>query len=114
MLVEDDLDISETIQTIFEEENYKLKSVFNGKEALDYLASTEQMPVLILLDVMMPLMNGYEFRIAQLQDPKIAKIPTILLSAAGNIKDLKKLNFNDFLKKPLELETLLAVVKKYF
>lgn len=112
LLVEDDLDISEAIQSILEEEKYKVKCAFNGKEALEYLASTNEMPSLILLDLMMPYMNGYEFREAQLLDNRIAHIPTIILSAAGKYEDLDKLNFKECLKKPLDLDTLIEVVKK--
>ncbi|MDD4975167.1 MAG: response regulator [Bacteriovorax sp.] len=112
LLVEDDLDISEAIQSILEEEKYKVKCTFNGKEALDYLTTAEKTPSLILLDIMMPQMNGYEFREAQLQDPRIANIPTIILSAAGKYENIEKLNFKECLKKPLDLETLIDVVKK--
>ena len=114
LLVEDDLDISEAIQSILEEENYKVKCTFNGKEALEFLTTTESIPSLILLDIMMPYMNGYEFRAAQLQDPRIANIPTIILSAAGKNEDLDKLNFKECLKKPLDLDTLISVVKRNF
>jgi CheY-like chemotaxis protein len=112
LLVEDDLDISEAIQSILEEEKYKVKCTFNGKEALDFLATAESNPSLILLDIMMPYMNGYEFREAQLLDSKIANIPTIILSAAGKHEDLDKLKFKECLKKPLDLDTLLDVVKR--
>jgi CheY-like chemotaxis protein len=61
---------------------------------------------------MMPIMNGYEFRNAQLIDPKISNIPTIILSAGGKYEDIEKLHFQESLKKPLDLETLINVVKK--
>ena len=112
LLVEDDLDISEAIQSILEEEKYNVKCTFNGKEALDFLATAKNTPCLILLDIMMPQMNGYEFREAQLQDPLIANIPTIILSAAGKYENIEKLNFKECLKKPLDLETLIDVVKR--
>lgn len=112
LLVEDDVDISEAIESILKEEGYQIKCVFNGKEALDYLKSANPLPSLILLDIMMPYMNGYEFREIQLRDNKIAAIPTIILSAAGKHEDIDKLNFKETLKKPLDLETLLDVVKR--
>lgn len=112
LLVEDDLDISEAIESILQEENYKVKCKFNGKEALEHLSTAESLPSLILLDIMMPIMNGYEFREVQLKDQKIANIPTVILSAAGKNEDITKLNFKECIKKPLDLDTLLAVVKR--
>lgn len=114
LLVEDDLDISEAIESILEEEGYKIKCTFNGKEAIEFLKGSESLPNLILLDIMMPYMNGYEFREAQLDDKRLAGIPTIILSAAGKHEDIDKLNFRECLKKPLDLETLIDVVKRNF
>jgi len=114
LLIEDDLDISEAIQSILEGEGFSIKCKFNGKEAIDYLRDTVNIPSLILLDLMMPIMNGYDFRLEQLKDNKISNIPTILLSAAGKYQDqdIDKLNFNESLKKPIDLESLIDVVKR--
>jgi len=112
LLVEDDLDISESIQTILVEENYHVQCKYNGREALEYLTNTEVEPSLILLDVMMPFMNGYQFREAQLKNPRIANIPTIILSAANELQDDEQFHFNDFIQKPLDIETLLQAIKK--
>lgn len=112
LLVEDDIDISEAVESILKEEGYQIKCVFNGKEALDFLQTTERGPALILLDIMMPYMNGYEFREIQLKDAKLANIPTIILSAAGKHEDIDKLHFKETLKKPLDLDTLIDVVKR--
>lgn len=112
LLVEDDLDISEAVESILKEEGYNIKCVFNGKEALEFLSSSPQNPSLILLDIMMPYMNGYEFREEQLKNAKISEIPTIILSAAGQHEDIDKLHFQECLKKPLDLETLIDVVKR--
>ncbi|MDO9181546.1 MAG: response regulator [Bacteriovorax sp.] len=113
LLIEDDQDISEAIKTILEEENIKVECTFNGIEALNFLTTNKTYPALILLDIMMPIMNGYEFREKQLKDPQISKIPTIILSASGNTETLEKLHFNDCLRKPLDLDSLLSVVSQY-
>lgn len=112
LLVEDDLDISEAIQSILNEEGYKIHCCFNGKEALDFLKTSPAVPDLILLDIMMPIMNGYEFREQQLKDSRIAGVPTIILSAAGKHEDIDHLKFTECLKKPLDLDTLINVVKR--
>lgn len=112
LLVEDDLDISEAIHTILAEEGFNVKCTLNGAEAMEFLMDASPLPELILLDIMMPHMNGYEFREVQLKDNKIATIPTIILSAAGENENLDRLNFREHLKKPLDLETLIDVVKR--
>lgn len=112
LLVEDDADINEAIQSILEAEGLSVSSTYNGKEALDFLNAAKIMPSLILLDIMMPHMNGYEFRAAQLQNAEMAHIPTIILSAAGVHEDIEKLHFTECLKKPLDLDTLIDVVKR--
>lgn len=113
LLIEDDLDISEAIQSILEAEGFSIKCKFNGKEAIDYLENSATiLPSLILLDLMMPVMNGYDFRVEQLKNNKLAYIPTILLSAAGKYQDIDKLNFNESLKKPIDLDALIDVVKR--
>ncbi len=112
LLLEDDIDIQEAIRGILEEEGYEIKSTVNGKEGLQFLSFAERIPDLILLDLMMPEMNGYEFRLRQLRDPKIASIPTVVLSARNQIEDVEKLSFNEYVKKPLDLITLIDVVNR--
>lgn len=113
LLIEDDLDINEAIQSILKDENFKVDAVFNGKEALDYLKNSHHNPSLILIDLMMPLMNGLQFREAQLQDPRIANIPTVMLSASNNFEDINKLKFQGYLPKPLDLDSLINIVRKF-
>ena len=113
LLIEDDLDINEAIQSILKDENFNVDAVFNGKEALEYLKNSHHNPSLILIDLMMPLMNGLQFREAQLQDPRIANIPTVMLSASNNFEDINKLKFQGYLPKPLDLDTLINIVRKF-
>jgi CheY-like chemotaxis protein len=111
LLVEDDLDINEAIQTVLEDSCYKVKCTFNGKDALDFLNTTENFPSLILVDNLMPQMTGAAFRVLQLQDPRIATIPTVLMSASGHLENISQLNFKQILKKPLEIESLIDIFK---
>ena len=113
LLIEDDLDINEAIQSILKDENFKVNAVFNGKEALEYLKNSPLNPSLILIDYMMPCMNGLQFREAQLQDPKIADIPTVMLSATNNFEDINKLKFQEYLPKPIDLDSLINIVRKF-
>jgi len=114
LLVEDDIDINNAIESILCEEGYKVRCTFNGQEALNFLQSAPIKPSLIFLDIMMPIMNGLEFREAQLKNLKLAQIPTIVLSANGKQDEIKNLGVLESLNKPLDLETLISTVKLYF
>ncbi len=114
LLVEDDIDISEAITSILTEEKFHVVSTSNGVEAMEYLKNAKQLPALILLDIMMPKMNGLEFRKLQLDQPRLADIPTIILSAAGINEEIDNLHFDSNIKKPLDIETLLDEVKKFY
>lgn len=114
LLVEDDLEIRETLESLIALEGYSIKSAPNGKEALSVLAGSSDNPSLILLDIMMPVMNGYEFREQQLQNPKIADIPTAVISADGNIIEKSaRLKVTEFLKKPMDLSALFALLERF-
>src|SRR4051812_20238688 len=80
LLIEDDADIRDTLKEILEYEGYDVRSAKNGQEGIDYLRQFPA-PALILLDFMMPIMNGWQFRAIQKEDPEFSKIPVIVLSA---------------------------------
>jgi CheY-like chemotaxis protein len=113
LVVEDDADIREALIGILEDEGYRVDGVGNGREALEHLAAGPR-PALILLDLMMPVMNGWQFRAAQKLDPTLADIPVVVISADGNVRQkADSLDAVGVLKKPVELDTLLAVVARY-
>lgn len=114
LIVEDDADIREVLVQVLEFEGYQVVSAENGREALDRLNIGEP-PGLILLDLMMPVMDGWRFRDAQLQDPKLAGIPVVVLSADGNLQQKASIiHAAGYLKKPVELETLLNTVGRNY
>jgi len=84
LVVDDDSELSELMASILEDEGYQAVAVENGQVALDYLKKSPA-PCVILLDLMMPSMNGWEFRDAQLSDPSLADIPVVVVSATANI-----------------------------
>lgn len=115
LLVDDDLDIRESIQTLLELEGYHTVTLADGAAALEWLRSDVAPPRLILLDLMMPGMNGIEFRAAQLHDPRLAALPVVILSGAGEVADEQAGVLRaELLKKPFELKTLLATVMRYW
>lgn len=110
LIVEDDESIRETLQAVLELEGHEVLTAENGQEGLNVLA-TQPQPCLILLDLMMPVMNGWEFATALEKDAKFSSIPIIVVSAytdkATTIKSIA------FLKKPIDLRSLNETVKKW-
>ena len=112
LIVEDDQDVSETLALVLGDEGYATALAVNGVEALELLRGGLG-PCLIVLDLMMPVIDGYEFRAEQRRDPKLAAIPTVILSAAQGLSaEAKKLGVDEYLAKPVKLAALLEVVKR--
>jgi CheY-like chemotaxis protein len=111
LIVEDDPDLREMMAQLLLLEGFTARTVANGREALDYLKQQEP-PELILLDLMMPVMDGWEFRREQRSDPRLRGVPVIVLSALDSTRvgDLGELAF---LKKPLDFDRLLDLVRKH-
>lgn len=105
LVVEDEQDIRETLRDILEMEGYRVRCACNGKEALDALAEMPR-PLLILLDLMMPVMSGYELLQALRANDDLASIPVTVVSAVGD----RLAEGTAVLRKPVDLETLLHAV----
>jgi CheY-like chemotaxis protein len=115
LIVEDQPEIRAVISDILEEEGYLVASVANGMEALTYLRKYAARTGLILLDLGMPVMTGWEFREEQQRDPALAKIPVIIMSALPDLnRKAGALEATDYLDKPIELDTLLGMVARYY
>ena len=113
LLVEDDRDISEVLRDLLESEGYEVHCAQNGMQALQFLSGTLELPGMILLDLMMPVMNGYEFRQKQLNHPLFLKIPLVVMSANGQSEfRWDQSGIKGFLKKPLDLLGVLSIVEK--
>lgn len=113
LLVEDDADLRESLCKVLEESGYEVDGVRNGREALEYLRR-EQPPCVVLLDLMMPVMTGWEFRDAQRGDPALSDIPVVILTADGRAQSkADSLGVGKFLRKPLQLEELLGTVRSF-
>ena len=113
LFVEDDPDIRETLSEILREEGWTVRAASQGKEALEVLRTGSGLPRLILLDLMMPVMNGWQFRAEQLADAALAGVPVVIVSAASNIEQTaEKLGAAAFVKKPVVLDELLRAVQQ--
>jgi CheY-like chemotaxis protein len=86
LLVEDEDSVREVIETVLRGEGYDVVCARDGSEALDVLRSGFR-PCIIILDLMMPVMDGWQFRTEQLSDPELLKIPTVVYSAVGDIDE---------------------------
>ncbi len=114
LIVEDETPIRSVITEILEEEGYRVASVTNGLEALVYLRQHADQTGLILLDLGMPIMTGWEFRQEQQRDPTLAGIPVIVMSALPDLdQKAAALKATDCIDKPIELDTLLDMVARY-
>jgi CheY-like chemotaxis protein len=107
LLIEDDADLRESLAEVLANKGYEVKTAIHGEAALEALREGD-LPSVILLDLMMPVMNGWEFRLQQLSDPRLAAIPTVIMSAvasqAGNMGAVATLS------KPVNLPALVSVL----
>jgi CheY-like chemotaxis protein len=111
LIVEDDADLREMMAQLLSLEGFTATTVSNGREALDYLHNGAR-PDVILLDLMMPVMDGWEFRRRQQADPTMSDVPVIVLSALDQSR-AGDVNASAFLKKPLDFDRLLTLVRMY-
>jgi len=112
LIVEDDEDLREMMAQLLPLEGFDAATVANGREALDYLRHNSTVPDVILLDLMMPVMDGWEFRRRQKADPALAPVPVIVLSALDQAR-AANLDATAFLKKPLDFDRLLTLVRTH-
>jgi CheY-like chemotaxis protein len=111
LIVEDDDGVRDSLAAILREEGYVCELVGTGAEALARLAK-RPLPNLILLDLMMPVMDGVDFRQRQLADAELCKIPVIVISARPDVaRQAAQLGADGFLQKPMSFEELLHLVQ---
>jgi len=114
LVVEDDSEVRDAIAEVLADFDYKAVPASNGAEALEHLRAGSIMPCLILLDVMMPTMDGWAFRAEQQRDPSVKDIPVILLSAHTDVRlAAKQMQAAGFLAKPVAIDNLLATVERF-
>jgi CheY-like chemotaxis protein len=114
LVVDDDADIRGTLCDLLEAEGYEVSSASNGSEALELLrADPGRRPSVILLDLMMPVMSGWQFLSVRKDDPELAPIPVAVISASNDFREsIKGLAVNESLSKPLDFDRLLGAVER--
>jgi CheY-like chemotaxis protein len=113
LVVEDDKDIRAAVGEVLEEAGIAYLTATNGAEALAMLQAGTR-PSLILLDLMMPVMDGFTFRDEQLKHGEWSGIPVVIMSADGNIGAKKdRMGQAAYLKKPIDIYDLINMVEKH-
>ena len=110
LVVDDELDIAEAVKSILEDEGYQVVVCANGREALQRLDSTR--PDLAIVDIMMPVMNGFETIKAIRRNPQFGKLPVLIMSAIDPSVRPPEFDWAGFLKKPFSLRELLERVHR--
>lgn len=112
LVVDDDADMRQLTETVLAYAGIPTVCAVNGLEALETARSVR--PSVILLDLMMPVMDGYEFRARQLADPALRRIPVICVTAVPPIEsDSRTLQVDACVQKPVDWEELLRAVLQY-
>jgi CheY-like chemotaxis protein len=107
LVVDDERDLRETLCEVLESDGYTVLQAQNGKEALALALQTE--PCLILLDLMMPVMSGWQMMEALVEDGRLSSTPVVVVSASHDAPKTAQA----FLPKPFELDALLATVERF-
>lgn len=114
LLVEDDRDVREAIAEVLEQEGYTVAQARSGEEALQHLGRAAVPPAAILLDLMMPVMDGWEFLSRRAQHGHWAAIPVVVISADTNARDRieARPGVVAYLRKPIDIDQLLGILTR--
>ena len=111
LVVDDEKDVVELISFLLKKDGYDVVTAYNGREALEQV--DKESPDLVLLDVMMPEMDGYTVQNKLLENPKTKSIPIIILTAKGQMKDVFAMSSNvtGYMEKPFGPKSLREKIK---
>ena len=113
LIVEDDADVREAIVSAVEDQKIPCLQAANGLEALELLERETPPPDVILLDVMMPVMDGWGFRARQQATPRLASIPVVVLTAHASARETaEKMDAAGFLRKPVDLDLPIDTIRR--
>jgi CheY-like chemotaxis protein len=112
LLAEDDLEIRDILQDLLEAEGYDVIPASHGRQALEFLEGVrdDKLPALVVLDLLMPLVDGVQVLQAMKRDPKLASIPVVVLSAAARERPA---GASAFLRKPIPLQKLFDTIRGF-
>ena len=107
LVVDDDTNCREALSELLAREGYEVACAKNGRDALDYLSRS--IPSLIILDLKMPVMSGWEFRERQLSDPRLNSLPVVITSASGLACEVEA---DAVVPKPIDFAVLMTAVRQ--
>ena len=110
LVIDDEISIVEMLSAFLEEEGFQVMTAFNGQEGLERLASAR--PALIMSDVMMPVLDGWELCRRMQADPRYQSIPLVLMSALRTAPSLTGCHYAALLRKPFELDEVLQTITR--
>ncbi|MBN9681961.1 MULTISPECIES: response regulator [unclassified Corallococcus] len=111
LIVDDEPDLREVVAELLEMEDYTVLQAANGQAALDVLAANDEQPCLVLLDLMMPVMDGHEFLHRLREDERYRELPVLMLTAHFSAKAPP--GTVGLLRKPVDIAELLAMVARH-
>jgi len=115
LVVDDDDDLRESIRMALTASGYRVAVASGGAEALAWMRTHNNVPCLVLLDLMMPGMNGFQVRTTMLGDPNLASVPVVVITGAGVLVNQRAgdLHAADILRKPVGLSTLKGAIDRF-
>jgi len=110
LVIEDDESIREGMAALLRLEGYEVATAIDGKDGIDKVRGIR--PGLILLDLMMPVMTGWEFLVEHLRHAESRRIPVVVISATPDVREhAASLGIAAWLEKPIDYEQLMNVVR---
>lgn len=113
LVVEDDRSTADFVRTLLELDGHKVRSAYDGAEAVQSVR--EKVPALVVLDIMLPKLSGFEVLMFIKKDVALAKLPVLMLTSMDQMGDVEKafdLGASDYVVKPFEAERFLQKIKK--
>lgn len=114
LIVEDDPEIRDELAELLRDDGHEVETSADGAAAMAWLERASRLPALILLDLMMPALNGWEFRKRQRGDPRLSGVPVVVMSGAGDVKsEALALEADGVLLKPFDAAAVAEAISPF-
>ena len=114
LVIDDDADVRESIAGVLEQAGHAFDTAHDGLDGLHRLRRNARPPCVVLLDLMMPRMSGFEVRSAMKADPLLAAIPVVVVTGAGPLAERRAAELDaEILTKPVAVERLLEAIRRH-